>query len=46
MKTATGLLERLRAAGGTLEARDDQLRVQASEPLPPDLVEALRVQGG
>ena len=43
MKTVTGLLERLRAAGGTLEARDDQLRVQASEPLPPDLVDALRV---
>ena len=43
MKTVTGLLERVRAAGGALEARDDQLRVQASEPLPPDLVDALRV---
>ncbi len=36
------LLVRIREAGGTLEPRDDRLRVRAPEPLPDTLLEELR----
>jgi hypothetical protein len=39
---AAELLTRVGVLGGTVKALGDQLRLQAPEPLPHDLVEALR----
>jgi hypothetical protein len=40
------LLAQVEVLGGTVEAQGDQLRLQAPEPLPPDLLQALRKRKG
>jgi hypothetical protein len=42
MSIAIGLLEHVEAAGGVAEVRGEQLHLSAPEPLPGDLMDALR----